>query len=110
MLKSDFSNFLEADYFSVEQRMERVCQGITLPKHAFRSPEFLGRELKVELGVALAGISRWGEGRAGQKDMRKERARRAGQRGKSCPFLTHTHFLLPTIILSYPQVAGNGVG
>lgn len=60
MLKSDFSNFLEADYFSVEQTMERLCQGITLPEHAFRSPEFLGRELKVELGVALAGISSWG--------------------------------------------------
>ena len=90
--------------------MERKCQGIALAELAFRSPAFLGRELKVELGVALAGVSRWGEGRAGQKDMRKERARRrAGMRGKCSPFLTHTHLLLPTIILSSLQVAGNGV-
>ena len=44
LLKINFSKFLETDYFSAEQTMERLCQGIAFPEHAFRPPEFLRRQ------------------------------------------------------------------
>ena len=34
LLEINFSNFLETDYFSAEQTMERLCQGTAFPEHA----------------------------------------------------------------------------
>lgn len=52
----------------------------------------------------MGGGKGWAEGYEGKKERR-----RAGKRGKSFLFLTHTHLLLPTITLSSLQAAGNGV-
>ena len=37
LLKSNFSNFLEANRFSVEQTMESPCQGTALPETCLKT-------------------------------------------------------------------------
>lgn len=46
LLKINFSNFLETDYFSAEQTMERLCQGTAFPEHPSGPLNFWGRSEK----------------------------------------------------------------
>lgn len=83
--------------------MESPCQGIILPEHALRSPEFLREGVKSGK-LEWARASRWEEARAGEKDMRRRRGERrlaGGGVPLSLPPLTSC---CQTIILSAPRL------
>lgn len=74
--------------------MESFTREEPFPSMAEGALNFWGRERRVEMGVAWAGVNRWEEGRAVEKNMGK---RKGESRGPT--FRTHAHLLLPN---SYP--------